>query len=213
MKAIYIRTSTDEQNPENQMKDCLTLIEGSYAVYQDKQSAWKDNKEREGFEQVLEGIRAGKINELYVWDWDRIYRNRKRLKEFFQFAAMHKCRIHSFRQAFFENFYKIPSPFDEIMQELFLNLLGWMAEDESTKKSQRVKIAVRKEEGVTKSYKGNKWGRAEVAPEVKEQVLRLAAEGKPIRQIAQEVYYYDKYRNRKQVSKSLVHKLLQQNKP
>jgi DNA invertase Pin-like site-specific DNA recombinase len=40
-----------------------------------------------------------------------------------------------------------------------LNIMGWIAEEESTKKSDRVKKAVVKNGNVTMSYKGNKWGR------------------------------------------------------
>lgn len=161
--AIYIRTSTDEQQPENQISEIEKLSGKDYLLFQDKQSAWKDNKERENFERLRKLIKNKQIDKLYVWDWDRLFRNRKRLKEFFQFCAIYKCEVHSVRQQFFESFYKIPAPFDEIMKELFLNLLGWMAEDESTKKSERVKLAVRKKDGITKSYKGNKWGRKKLS--------------------------------------------------
>ena len=61
------------------------------------------------------------------------------------------------------------------MQELFLNLLGWMAEDESTKKSARVKAAVRRVPGkATRSHKGNKWGRKTISTQKKNKVLELA---------------------------------------
>lgn len=175
-KWVYIRTSTEDQHPENQIKEIETISGPDYMLFQDKQSAWKDNKEREEFERLKKKIRASNSGDLYVWDWDRLFRNRKRLKEFFQFCSMFKCRIHSFRQSFFESFYKIPEPFDEIMQELFLNLLGWMAEDESTKKSARVKAAVRRVPGKpTRSHKGNKWGRKSISTQKKNKVLELAA--------------------------------------
>jgi len=135
-KWMYIRTSTEDQEPENQIKDTETISGSEYILLQDKQSAWKDNKDRPDFEKLKSSIKKAHGGDLYVWDWDRLFRNRKKLKEFFQFCAIYKCRVHSFRQDFFEAFYKIPAPFDEIMQELFLNLLGWLAEDESTKKSE-----------------------------------------------------------------------------
>jgi len=40
------------------------------------------------------------------------------------------------------------------MHDLMLNIMGWIAQDESDKKSKRVKAAIRKENGITKSYKG-----------------------------------------------------------
>ena len=175
-KWVYIRTSTEDQHPENQIKEIETISGKDYVLFQDKQSAWKDNKEREDFERLKSNIKKSEGGDLYVWDWDRLFRNRKKLKQFFQFCSIYKCRIHSFRQGWFEAFHKIQAPFDEIMQELFLNLLGWMAEDESTKKSARVKAAVRRTPGkVTRSYKGNRWGRKTISTQKKNKVLELAA--------------------------------------
>ena len=45
------------------------------------------------------------------------------------------------------------------MWDFMIQQAGEEAEEESRKKSERVKLAVRNEDGVTKSYKGNKWGR------------------------------------------------------
>lgn len=185
MKAIYIRTSTEDQEPENQIKEIETISGKEYTLFQDKQSAWKDDREREEFSKLRKSIQSKEIEDLYVWDWDRLFRNRRRLKEFFQFCSIYKCNIHSFRQSFYESFYKIPEPFNEIMQELFLNLLGWMAEDESTKKSMRVKAAVRQEEGVTKSYKGNKWGRKSLHTNKIKVIQDLINQGLTYRQVSE----------------------------
>ena len=44
---IYLRTSTDEQNPENQLKDCLSINKyGSYIVIEDKQTAYEKDLEK-----------------------------------------------------------------------------------------------------------------------------------------------------------------------
>ena len=199
---IYLRTSTEDQNPENQLKDCLTLVNGDYEVIEEKQSAFKD-KERPLFESIKQRIKSGEVKSLICWDWDRLYRNRKKLKEFFEFCKIYKCDIHSFRQKFFEEFYKIPKPFDDIMQDLFLNLLGWMAEDESRKKSERVKIAY-------KNHKGKKWGRKSIPSSIEKEIVNMKKD-KPnmsIREIADSIFYWDKNHNRKNISKSFVHKTL-----
>jgi DNA invertase Pin-like site-specific DNA recombinase len=208
-KAIYIRVSTEDQEPENQIKECKSLFEGEYQLYQDKQSAWKDDKEREDFERLRKDISSNKIKEIYCWDWDRLFRNRKKLKEFFKFCAIYKCNIHSFRQKFYEDLYKIPEPFNEIMQELILNFMGWLAEDESLKKSGRVKNAVVREEGKpTKSYKGNKWGRKSISKQAINKILELKSKGLSVRQISKEVTYAGKNNVVKNVSPSLVHKII-----
>ena len=99
-----------------------------------------------------------------------------------------------------------------MMHGLMLQVMGWLAEEESTKKSQRVKLAVRKTKGKdTKSYKGNKWGRKSIQTNrLKEDVLKLKESGLTIREIVKNVYYYDKNNNKKNPSRSLVHKLLKE---
>jgi len=204
---IYIRTSTEEQEPENQIRDCVKLIGEDYLLFQDKQSAFKDNKQREDFEKARKLIKQGKIDKFVVWDLDRIYRNRIKLKEFFQFCKIYNCSIHSVNQQWLEELTNIPAPFNDIMHELMLNLMGWLAEDESKKKSDRVKLAVRRVQGKpTKSYKGNKWGRK--ALRIDERIINLNKDGATMREICDEVYYWDKNNHKKFVSIGYVHKLL-----
>jgi len=201
MKAIYLRTSTEEQNPENQLKDCLIIAGKDSKVFEEKQSAWKE-KERPIFESIKKEIQSGKIKELYVWDLDRIFRNRKKLIEFFNYCKIYKCRINSFRQQWLNEFNKIPDPFNEIMFNLMLEIMGWMAEEESKKKSERVKIAF-------KNYKGKKkWGRKGINDSVKKEILELHKRGSSIREIADSVFIWDKNNNRKTISKSFVHKTI-----
>jgi len=214
MNIIYIRTSTDDQEPENQIKDCQKLSTGEYTLLQDKQSAYKDDKDREKFEEARKLIKSGKAKHFIVWDLDRIYRNRIKLKQFFELCKMYKCEIHSFNQGWLEELNKIPAPFNEIMHELMLSLMGWLAEDESKKKSDRVKLAVRKVEGKkTKSYKGNKWGRKSISTQAINKILELKKENPKItmRQIAAQVTYAGKNNETKNVSKALVHKILTAN--
>lgn len=212
MNIIYIRTSKKEQEPENQIKSCESLLNEQYDLLQDKQSAFKDNIERDGFEKARKLIKSGKVKKFVVWDWDRIYRNQKRLVEFFKFCEIYKCQIRSVNQKYFDDFYKIPPPFNEIVSNLVLNLMGWLAEDESKKKSERVKLAVRKKEGKTISYKGNKWGRKPINKKVINEILELRKKGLSVREISKEVSYWDKSNNKRSVGKSTVHKILKENK-
>lgn len=187
MNIIYIRTSTEDQEPENQIKDCEKICNGEYTLFQEKQSAFKDNIEREVFENAKKLIKTGKVRHFIVWDLDRIYRNRIKLKEFFAFCKIYNCKIHSFNQQWLEELNKIPEPFNEIMHELMLNLMGWLAEDESKKKSDRVKLAVRKVEGKpTKSYKGNKWGRKSMHTNKIKRIKELREKGLSYREIAKQ---------------------------
>ncbi len=199
---IYLRTSTEEQNPENQLRDCKTLVKGEFELIKEKQPAFKD-KDRPNFERAKKLIKSGNIRHFIVWDLDRIYRNRIKLKQFFEFCKLYKCSIHSFRQKWLEQLHKIPEPFNEIMHDLMLNLMGWLAEDESKKKSERVKLAVRKKEGKpTKSYKGNKWGRKSLSKQMRTKIKDCIKENPKmsLREIANELG----------LSKSVVHKYSQE---
>jgi DNA invertase Pin-like site-specific DNA recombinase len=196
---IHIRTSTEEQNPQNQLADCKTLLtEEGYTVVEEKQSAFKD-KDRPLFEDIKKQIKQGRVNTLIVWDLDRLYRNRKKLIQFFEFCKIYRCKVQSFRQQWLNQLNDMPEPFNEIMQGLMLQIMGWIAEDESRKKSDRVKIAYKN--------RTKKWGRKPLQ-NVETQVLELHKQGKSLREIASVVYYWDSARNKKFVSKSAVHKII-----
>jgi len=57
---IYLRTSTQEQNPLNQLRDCKTLVSGDYEVVEEKQSAFKD-KDRPLFAEVKNKYNTEKL--------------------------------------------------------------------------------------------------------------------------------------------------------
>jgi len=196
---IYIRTSTQEQNPANQLKACKSLNEwGEYQVFEDKQSAWKEHKERPAFEEIKKLIKNNKVSHLIVWDLDRLYRNMKRQKEFFELCKAYKVKVHSYRQQWLESIHKIPPPWNDIVHDLLSDIWGHIAEDESNKKSERVKLAVRRTKRGTLSYKGNRWGRKHLSTQKQNKILQLRKEGKSIRQIAREL----------DVSSGAVHKYI-----
>lgn len=184
---IYIRTSTEEQNPQNQLKDCLTLIKKldikEYEVIEDKQSAWKDDVKRKGFERLHAIIKKSNIEHLIVWDFDRLFRNRQKFKEFLSFLGLYRIKLHSYRQQWLEDLHKIPEPWNEIVYELIVNIYGHIAEDESKKRSERISASIRRKDGVTKSYKGKKWGRRKKPVDVG-YILGLRKQGYSMKQIA-----------------------------
>jgi len=216
---IYLRTSTTEQNPELQLNGCkevitkLGLKEEDYEVIEEQRSAYKNDDKREVFNNVIKEIRHSNVKIIIVWDLDRLYRNRKKLVSFFEVCKMFKCKIYSLRQHWLEDVYKAPEPWNEILFSMMLNVMGWMAEDESSKRSGRVKNAVRKEEGKpTESYKGNKWGRKEVFSNKRlaESVLKLKKDNPElsINDICKQTYYYDRSNNKKNPSTFVVWKIL-----
>jgi len=204
MNAIYLRTSTQDQTPELQLKDILSICPEDYTVFTEQASAWKENSDRPEFEKIKSLIAKGQVKNLYCWDLDRLYRNRTKLKEFFVLCKAYGCKIWSFRQGWMQDINNIPAPFNEIVSELLINITGWMAEDESNKKSDRIRNAMRTTEYGTFSYKGNAWGRKPISIHAKNKILELHQQGLSIRKIAEQVMVYDKNNNGKPVSKSTV---------
>ena len=204
MNIIYTRVSSDEQNPENQLKDCkevckrLNLKEPK--IFTEQQSAWKNDDKREEFNKILELIKKRQVKNLIVWDLDRIYRNRKKQVAFFDLCKNFKVNIYSFRQKFLEELNNIPEPWNDIMSNMMVQVMGWMAQDESDKKSMRVKASIREKDGIKYSHQGNKWGRPSLSKKIEEQVKKLHSEGKTYPEISKQVYYWDRSNNKKFIS-------------
>jgi DNA invertase Pin-like site-specific DNA recombinase len=213
MQISYIRTSTKEQEPELQIADIKKLCPTcDLTFYKEKLSAWKENIKRPVFAEVVSLIKAGRVQHLYVWDLDRIFRNRLRLKEFFLLCKTYNTKIHTVNQTWLEDIHKIPPPFNDMVFDLLLSLFGWIGEEESTKKSNRVKNAIVKSKKGTFSYKGNRWGRKPFPKQTVDRVLELAKTGLSIREIAKQIVAYEKNGTRKKMGKSTVQKILASNR-
>ena len=210
MEVVYIRCSTPEQEPQLQLNDINMEFKPvkDALILEESISAWKENTPRPQFNHLEQLIKSNKVNTLYVWNLDRIYRNRKKLVAFFALCKAYKVKVRSYCQKWLDGLYYTPEPFDEIFMDLFINLLGWIAESESTDKSSRIKMATRKKNNTTFSYKGNLWGRKPVPTNTINRVLELQKDGLSIREIAKKVTVYDKNNNGRNISKSAVHKIL-----
>ena len=213
---IYVRTSTEDQNPRLQLRDCTnyakTLNLGDYEIIEEQISGWKD-VERDGFNSVLKAIQKKEVNCIVCWDLDRLYRNRKKLVSFFELCKYCNCKIYSFRQNWLESINNIQAPFNEIFSSLVIQIMGWMAEDESNLKSMRVRLAVKKEEGKdTVSRYGKKWGKPLIKTNIRQQIIDMRTAGKSFMDIKREVYYWTRAGHKKFVSLGFIHKVLNEPK-
>jgi len=204
MKAdIYVRTSTLEQHPEKQLQDCKQFAQArGYEIgeiHLEKLSGYKQIERRE-YEKVKERARTGKINAVIVWALDRWVRNRDTLLEDVSILRNYGVKLHSVKEAWLEAI-NIEGSLGKTIQDFLLGLIGSLAEMESKRKSERVKMAFQTHEGL-------KWGRPEMNGKVNEQIISLYEQGKTIRQISQEVCYWDRNRNKKFVSVGYVHKII-----
>lgn len=213
LNILYLRTSTALQTPELQLSDIVSVLQPpvNYLLLKEHQSAWKENSKRPEFEKLLEMIKSGKVSAVYVWSLDRIYRNRKKLVTFFTLCKLYKVKVYSYCQRWLDGINNTPEPFNEIIMDLLINILGWIGEEESNVKSSRIRMATKIVDGVTYSHKGNLWGRQSFPKQTVDRVLKLHKEGLSIRKIASLVQVYDKNNNGKNISKSSVQKLLAEN--
>jgi len=222
---IYLRTSTKEQNPELQREKCVSFSKEIgleiVEVVSEQSSAYKLEKIRPKWESVIQRAKKEKLN-IVLWRYDRSFRNRE---EFFKFMKVmfevYGVKIYSATETSILSFWDmLDKSYSEnpIFNELFKSILqafwdfmiqtaGEQAEEESKKKSERVKLTVRKGEGkITKSYKGNKWGRKTL--KVQKEIIKLFNEEKKYREICKEVFYWDKNNHKKYVSLGFVHKTI-----
>lgn len=187
---IYLRVSTDEQNPDNQLSDCLSLLEEGedYVVFKESASAWKKEVTRPEFKKVLKHITYFKYNKLIVWDLDRVYRDRKALVGFFELCANYEVLIKSFNQKWLCDIAEYKPPWNDIIFNLMIEIMGYIAEEESNKKSKRVLAAITKNrKGETVSKYGNHWGRKPISTFKRNKAFDLRSRGYSIRMIAAEV--------------------------
>jgi hypothetical protein len=98
----------------------------------------------------------------------------------------------------FEQFVNLPEPFDTMLTDMMQTLTGFLGQSESKKKSDRIKMAVVKDQGEkTRSYKGNDWGRkADLTEDDVKKMLEMRKKGRTLRQISQEFTRYDSAKNK-----------------
>lgn len=217
--AIYARVSSREQSEMEQIpKVKETFNIDDCLIYREEVSAWnidKDHKRLE-FLKLKKDIKEKRISNLYIFDIDRLFRNRKRTKEFFEYCKFYKVDIYSVNQKWLNDFQKLKSEIPENFRflidniyNLLLDVYAQTAEDESNKKSERVKLKVTKDNnGVTISTSGKKWGRKSLPKQAKNKIVSLHKEGMSIRKIAEVVQTTDKNNNMKNVSVGAVHKII-----
>lgn len=179
MKAVvYLRTSTKEQNPENQKEECLRFAKNRgyevLEVLQEELSGFKDII-RPNYEKVVQMARKGEIQAVIVWAMDRWVRNRDTLLEDVIILRNYGVKLHSVKEAWLEAI-NIEGSLGRTIQDFLLGLIGSIAEMESERKSERVKIAF-------KNHKGKKWGRPKVHTNKIKIILDLYNQGLSYREI------------------------------
>ena len=175
MAAIYVRVSTEGQDPSNQRPELEAMAHARghelVAVYEETQSA---AKHRPIFERMLEDARRARFQVLFVWALDRF--GRSMLENVRQVLELDRIgvKLVSAREAWLE-----AGGNDEV-RKLLLAIFSWVAEQE------RIRLGERTRAGLERArQKGKTLGRPRrVTPEQLEAARRMAADGRSGREMA-----------------------------
>lgn len=154
--SIYLRVSSREQDPENQLNACRQFAESRgwsiVEVYRDQLSGFKD-VERPEYNELMRDARNGLFNHIVVWSYDRWTRKGATalIKDIVKLTNWNVC-LHSVQEEFLDSF-NMKGELGDIIRKFLIGLLGWEAKLESKKRSERVKAAFHAGRGV------EKWGR------------------------------------------------------
>jgi putative DNA-invertase from lambdoid prophage Rac len=154
MKAVaYLRVSTSDQITENQLPAievwCKSRDVDLVKIFRESDTAWKAGHQQE-LKRLLDDLRVRRVkyDYLIVWSLDRLTREGiSILISLFHTFGMYGTKIISIQEEYITN---VPNEF----QELFLAFIGFMANLESKRRSERVKAGIKR-----KKEHGGKVGR------------------------------------------------------
>lgn len=138
--AVYIRVSTKDQDYNNQKPAILSFARSKniniIAEYAEEKSAWKDGHQKE-LSRLLEDCALGLYDVVLVWSLDRLTREGpskilalvKRFKDY-------NVKIISIQESWTE------APGE--LGDLLFAIIGWVAEQESKRRSERTKAGIAK---------------------------------------------------------------------
>jgi DNA invertase Pin-like site-specific DNA recombinase len=133
--ALYLRTSTTDQHPENQLpaleRYCYDRGYTVKGVYIEQESAWKAGHQKE-LARLLADIRGGKLkfDIVLVWALDRLSREgAAAILNLVDAFKAYGAKVISLQESWTE----APGPAAEIMYAI----VGWVAKMESERRSER----------------------------------------------------------------------------
>jgi DNA invertase Pin-like site-specific DNA recombinase len=158
--AIWLRVSTGRQETDNQVSDLerFTAHHG-YEVterYEVTGSAWAGGKDyaeyRRTLQRVLDDAWAGKFSVLIVWALDRITREgAEGALRLIRQLRQRGCILVSVKESWLNSAPEV--------QEILVAFAGWMAQQESAQRSERIKAGLARRKAEGKPVGGGKKGR------------------------------------------------------
>ncbi len=141
--AVWLRVSTGHQEADNQVPDveAFTAHHGYQvtARYEVSESAWNGGKDggeyRRVLKQALDDAHAGKFQVIVVWALDRI--NREGAEGALRLIRQFKhrgCTLVSVKESWLNAAPEV--------QDVLVAFAGWMAQQESRRRSERIKAGL-----------------------------------------------------------------------
>lgn len=204
---IYLRVSTSDQTEESQLSECMLYCkEHNYKVFQvfrdHARSAYK-NVKRPEYEKVLQLVKQKSIGHIVVWSLDRWTRKgHTELKNNIIYLNNYNVKLHSVKEHWIENI-NIEGSMGDLIRDFFFGLVGWLAEQESSHKSDRIHAS----EKFQKAKKEHRIGRPSIPIEVIDRVLQALDDNKSYSRISREITYKQKYGKVKHISSATISKI------
>jgi DNA invertase Pin-like site-specific DNA recombinase len=165
--ALWIRVSGDEQETSNQVPDLEGLAERQgYTItrrYVLEDSAWNGGKDggeyQAALQRALDDAWQGRFSVLIVWALDRITREGAEgaLRTIRQFRER-GCIVISVKESWLN-----ASP---EVQDILVAFAGWMAKQESDRRSERIRAGMKRAAAQGKQVGGRKAGARDKRPSV-----------------------------------------------
>ena len=183
---IYLRVSTTEQTEKSQLEPCKKFCENKgyeiIAVKSDKKSAYKAIV-RQGYNDVIDMVKHSRVDHIVVWSLDRwTRRGHIELRSTIRYLEKYHVQLHSVKEKWID---EITGGDLTFMRDIILDLLGWLAQQESKQKSERVKSSLKFQKAMEKKTVG----RPNVINQVENEVLEYLGNGKSYRWIIGHVTY------------------------
>jgi DNA invertase Pin-like site-specific DNA recombinase len=148
--AIYARVSTGNQDEGNQLPEIKALIKRRgfelIRTYQEQASAWKAGRQKQ-LSKLIQDAQGGDFDCLVVWSLDRLTREGAH-KILMLYKKLEDLGISVISVK--EDWTEAPST----TKPLLLAIMGWIAEQEARRHSERIKAGIAK-----KKAAGGKVGR------------------------------------------------------
>lgn len=152
--AVYVRVSTDDQNPEMQINSCRKFCEEKgYSVikeYIDKKSG--RTEKRPQFQQMKKDAIFRRFDTVVIWKMDRLTRGTIReVVKILEWFSNYKINVVSVTEPYLNT--------DNPSSELILLVMAWCANIESKRIGERVKAGIKNwtEKNPDKRWRGKEW--------------------------------------------------------